>query len=133
MLSKRLKELRLEKDILQKDVAKKLNISTSAYGFYEQGKRTPDLTTLELLADYFNVSIDYLLGRTNDKSKFSPAETNTTDDIDIKNPDKLIDEFEVYFMDDEVSEEEKERILRAIQDHYWKSKDLHREKKNKEK
>ncbi|MDB1943713.1 helix-turn-helix transcriptional regulator [Clostridium tertium] len=64
MISNRLKELRQEKDLLQKDVATYLNISTSAYGFYEQGKRTPDSEMMKKLSEFFNVSLDYLLGKT---------------------------------------------------------------------
>lgn len=64
MISNRLKELRQEKDLLQKDIANYLNISTSAYGFYEQGKRTPDAEIMKKLSEFFNVSLDYLLGKT---------------------------------------------------------------------
>lgn len=67
MLSERLKILRQEKNVLQKDIANYLNISASAYGFYEQGKRTPDANIIKKLADYFNVSVDYLIGKTNIK------------------------------------------------------------------
>lgn len=67
MIGKKFKELREEKKLLQKDVAKYLNISTSAYGYYEQGKRNPDIETIKKLADFFDVSADYLLGRTNNK------------------------------------------------------------------
>lgn len=67
LISKRLRELREENHLLQKDVAKYLNITTSAYGYYEQGKRNPDIETVNKLADFFNVSTDYLLGRTNKK------------------------------------------------------------------
>jgi len=64
MLNKRLKQLRQNKNLLQKDVAAALKISTSSYGFYEQGARTPDNDMLNRMADFFNVSTDYLLGRT---------------------------------------------------------------------
>lgn len=63
-LQYRLKSLRQESGLLQKDIAEKLNITTSAYGYYEQGKRTPDSNTLDKLAGIFSVSTDYLLGRT---------------------------------------------------------------------
>lgn len=62
MFQDKLKELRTSKGLLQKDVAIFLGITTSAYGFYEQGKRDPDTATLIKIAQYFNVSIDYLLG-----------------------------------------------------------------------
>ena len=67
MLNNWLKSLRNEKGVLQKDVAEYLKISTSAYGFYEQGKRIPDVETLNKLSDYYNVSIDYLLGKSSIK------------------------------------------------------------------
>lgn len=60
----RLKELREEKDIKQSDLAKKFNISSSTIGMYEQNRRTPDFKLLSALADFFNVSVDYLLCRT---------------------------------------------------------------------
>jgi len=59
-----LKKLRTSRDLLQKDVANYLGITTSAYGFYEQGKRQPDPETISKLANFFNVTTDYLLGRT---------------------------------------------------------------------
>lgn len=65
MIGKRLRELRNEKNLLQKDVAKYLNITTSAYGYYEQDKRKPDPEMIKKLADFFNVSTDYLLNQRN--------------------------------------------------------------------
>ena len=64
MLSDRLKSLRKEVDLTQEDMAKKIGITKSAYGYYEQGKTIPDAYTLEKLADIFGVSTDYLLGKT---------------------------------------------------------------------
>lgn len=72
MLAKRLKELREEKGLFQKDIAKILQITTSAYGFYEQGKRSPDTLVIQRLADFFNVSVDYLLGRSNIRNAADP-------------------------------------------------------------
>lgn len=62
LLKDRLKELRLERDLLQKDIAQILNLTTSAYGYYEQGKRVPDSETIKILSNFYNVSSDYLLG-----------------------------------------------------------------------
>lgn len=59
---KRLKELREEKGLAQKEVADFLNIHVNSYGRYEQGTREADYNTLIKLSKYFNVSIDYLLG-----------------------------------------------------------------------
>jgi transcriptional regulator with XRE-family HTH domain len=64
LLGERLKSLREDKDLLQKDIAKAIGISDRTIGMYEQERREPDIETLKKLADYFDVSLDYLLGRT---------------------------------------------------------------------
>ena len=70
-----LKSLRTSHGLTQDELAKSLKISRSAIGMYEKGAREPDYETLELIADYFNVDTDYLLGRT-DKTTFIPASHN---------------------------------------------------------
>lgn len=64
MIGERLKELRIEKDLLQKDLAEKIGITQQSISFYESGRREPDNELLIKFANFFNVSIDYLLGRT---------------------------------------------------------------------
>ena len=61
-MNEKLKELRLEKGVTQKEVAKALNISKSAYANYEQGVREPSYQVLANICKYFNVTSDYLLG-----------------------------------------------------------------------
>lgn len=58
------KQLRLSSGLTQVEMAEKLGISRSTIGMYETGAREPDFDTLEKIADFFNVDIDYLLGRT---------------------------------------------------------------------
>jgi transcriptional regulator with XRE-family HTH domain len=60
----RLKELREDHDLGQKEIASLLNVSVSAASSYERGRNHPDFKGLCALADYFGVSTDYLLGRT---------------------------------------------------------------------
>lgn len=60
----RIKFLREEKGLYQKDLAKLLDVSIPAINYYENEKRTLDTETASMLADFFNVSIDYLLGKT---------------------------------------------------------------------
>ncbi|MFJ7663926.1 helix-turn-helix domain-containing protein [Lysinibacillus sp. NPDC097162] len=67
MLGVRLKYLRKSNNKTQQDIADILGITRPAYTAYEQGKRNPDYEILEKIADYYNVSIDYLLGRTDNK------------------------------------------------------------------
>lgn len=59
----RLRELRSEKELLQADIAKIINKSERTVGFYETGERDMGTETLSILADFFKVSIDYLLGK----------------------------------------------------------------------
>ncbi len=70
-----LKNLRIAENLTQDDLAKSLKISRSTIGMYENGSREPNHEMLEAIADFFNVDIDYLLGRTN-KTTFIP-ETHT--------------------------------------------------------
>lgn len=60
----RLRELRIEKGLLQSDIAKIINKSERTVGFYETGERDMGTETLSKLSDFFNVSIDYILGKT---------------------------------------------------------------------
>ena len=63
MLGKRLKRLRTENKMTQRNLAEVIGVTHVSISGYESGKRTPDTETLTKLADYFNVSTDYLLGR----------------------------------------------------------------------
>lgn len=67
IFQERLKELREQNNIKQEEMAKKLNISTSAYGYYEQGRNEPSLETIQAIAETFHVSTDYLLGLKDNK------------------------------------------------------------------
>ena len=64
----RLKELRRAKVISQLKLALDLNTNHNTISLYETGEREPGINELILIADYFNVSVDYLLERTNDST-----------------------------------------------------------------
>ena len=66
----RIKDLREDKDMLQKDVAELLNISQTNYSKYDLGKINIPINTLKKLALIFNTSIDYLLGLTNERKPY---------------------------------------------------------------
>ena len=63
----RLKEIRNKHKMNQNEVAKKLEITQGAYSNIERGARIPDAITLNKLADLFNCTIDYILGRTDNE------------------------------------------------------------------
>jgi transcriptional regulator with XRE-family HTH domain len=77
MFPHRLRELRLEKKRTQKEMAAFLDITRQGYGNYENGVTEPDQKTLNRLADYFEVSVDYLLGRAEE-----PQAQSLEDDFD---------------------------------------------------
>ncbi len=77
----RLRELRIEKGKTQAEIASAMQISRQVYANYENEINEPSLQMLRMLADYFGVQIDYLLGRSDDfgnitiKEKSSPSLT----------------------------------------------------------
>ncbi|WP_040740301.1 helix-turn-helix domain-containing protein [Paenibacillus lactis] len=83
----RLREIRNEHNLTQKQFAKMFQLSESAIGMYERDEREPSFKLTNEIADQFNVSTDYLLGRTD-----NPRPTDYGDDIDPKE----IAEFEVF-------------------------------------
>ncbi len=62
ILGKRLKELRLERGLTQKELSLALGLNAVTYLHYEKGQREPPLSVLADIAEYFDVSIDFLLG-----------------------------------------------------------------------
>ena len=78
----RLKELRKAKGLTQIEMSKDINFSQSAITAYENGKREPNFEALQKLAAYFNVSTDYLLGKTNTLNP-PVTKTDSTDLLDF--------------------------------------------------
>lgn len=66
ILAKRLKALREGRRIYQREMAEQLGLSFRGYQGYETNQTEPKLATLIAIADYYHVSIDYLVGRTDD-------------------------------------------------------------------
>jgi transcriptional regulator with XRE-family HTH domain len=75
MFNNRLKALREDNDLTQEELAKVFNITRSAIANYENAIREPDYSLLIKIADYFDVSLDYLLCRTNVKIPFHAINT----------------------------------------------------------
>ncbi len=98
-----LKDLRSEQGLTQKELSKKIGITASAIGFLENGQREPMASTLLAYANYFGVSIDYLMGREQDdngyyqnlpeKKKAPIAERTQLSEIQ----ENFINEFKEFF------------------------------------
>lgn len=63
-LFERLQELRTSRKLFKKDIAASCGLSLRAYQYYESGQREPTAGTLITIANYYDVSLDYLVGRT---------------------------------------------------------------------
>lgn len=70
MFSTQLKKLRKEKGLTQAELAEKFGLKPSILGMYENNRRMPEVKTLSAMADFFNVTTDYLLGKTNLREHF---------------------------------------------------------------
>ena len=70
MYQNRLRDLREDRDLKQKDLAQLLNIHQTTYSDYELGRLNIPVSTIHALADFYQVSTDYLLGRTSVKTPY---------------------------------------------------------------
>ena len=75
-MKNRLKEMREDRDILQSEISKKLNVSQVAYSYYEIGKRQIPLDILIKLAKIYNTSTDYILYLTDTKNPYPKSLIN---------------------------------------------------------
>lgn len=107
MNGRKLKNLREKKGLLQKELGDKLNISASTIGMYEQDRRDPDFETLKKIANFFNVTTDYLLDNTN----------NTDMDEELKEKEalkKLLQKTGFMAGDEDLTDEELERLIEFV-------------------
>lgn len=108
----RLKLLREEKSLSQPDIANFLGVSVPAYSYYENEKRDIPTEYLIKLADYFDVSIDYILGKTDTRDIIDSDKIriglSTKDYANItKEQQKQIEEFAKYVLKDNLKDDKK--------------------------
>lgn len=92
MFYPRLRDLKEDKDLKQSTVAKLINSSENQYGRYERGENDIPLEKALILAEYYNVSLDYIAGRTNDKRGLTRSELSEADTDILKKIHALSDE-----------------------------------------
>mgnify|MGYP001187637283 CR=1 FL=1 len=121
MFPNRLRELRINKKLTQQDMANHLGISRQGYAKYENDQSEPDYKTIKILASFFNVSADYLLGLTdvpNQEVKFSEHTekdifTDLKSIIEYLNTDQFT-HFNGVIMD-KLDEEDKKIIIATLE------------------
>lgn len=96
----RIRKLRKEKGYTMKQLGEAIGVAESTVSLYENGKREPDNETLKKLADIFNVSVDYLVERSNFRNALDEQLSN--------------EPFALYGEVHDLSDEEKEAVLNFI-------------------
>lgn len=103
----RLRKLRTDKNVTRKTLAEALGVSLEAISKWEIGRNYPNQEVLNSLADYFEVSVDYLLGRTDDPRPFPVEDMRSIDE-------KIKDEGFAYALYDgarDLTDKEKQELL----------------------
>lgn len=104
ILGKRIRYLREKYQLSQKQLATRVNLTNAQLSRYELGERKPDPEIIKDIADFFDVSTDYLLGR-----------TDNPDLIEEKNEESLLDpELGVFFKEIKNAPEDRQEQLRKI-------------------
>lgn len=103
-----IKHLRSNKGFSQRELAKILNVSPSTIAMYETGQRAPDTETIKIFADFFNVTTDYLLGRT---ANPKPLASNDGDEFRPTPEDELL----IFYKARDLSEESQKLIKEQIE------------------
>lgn len=113
----RLSELRERNSLTQKELAQLTNISRSRLSLYEINKREPDLATIRQLANFFNVTIDYLAGDTNiTSSSLSSKEKSPV------NLNKILNEPNLLWHGIPLSNEDKAKLKATLDIIFWNAK-----------
>ena len=99
-IGQRIKDLRNKRRITQTDLAKGVHVTQQTITAWESGRAVPNATTLESIANYFNVSSYYLLGRTN----------KPISDDQLSDNQKLV----AYSIDPDISDEERQDIIEMV-------------------
>lgn len=118
MFPQRLKELRENKKMTQKELGKTMNASYQTIGSWERGERQPSYETVSQLADFFGVTTDYLYGRTDIEKNPYKLSTKETKDIavEVQNMlDGMNTDAEINFYGEPMSDDDKELLAAALE------------------
>lgn len=102
--SERFKTLRKSRKLSQQELAERLNTSKSSVNMYERGEREPGLEMLENIADFFNVDMDYLLGKSQTVNKALSSKEKSTPQTERDVLKQRIIELLSQLTDDELKE-----------------------------
>ncbi|PWU66746.1 helix-turn-helix domain-containing protein [Gracilibacillus dipsosauri] len=109
----RLKRLRKERKLTQTELGNIINVTKVSISGYENGDRTPDTDNLRRLADFFGVTTDYLLGRSDDPN-LTEKEDNNKIMVNENELMNLIKDSQLKYKGRTLSKEEKEQVEQML-------------------
>lgn len=113
-----LSQLRKDRNLSQAELAKIFSVNQNTISRWEKGDRSPDPEQLKTIAQYFGVSVDYIIGNEEPKKKIPK---------DLK---KILDEEELALNGRLMTAEDKEKIKRIIEAAYWDAKEMNKHTKD---
>lgn len=111
ILSERLKALRNEAGKTQEEMSKLIGISRSTYAEYERGKNKPPIQKLQIIADYFGVTVDYLMGNSSSKPVKNIVDVSSTIEKIINH---LENDTTLTFDGKDITKESKEMLIDSL-------------------
>ncbi len=110
----RIATLRDKYELTQAELAEKLGISRAALSHYEKNRREPDVQILTKIADYFHVTVDYLIGRTNlPHTNLDMEVKQFVDDLELSD-EELLTKFTLTVDGRKLTEEEARRFIAFV-------------------
>lgn len=119
-LGSKIKLLRNERNMTQPDLATELGVTVRTVAYYENDERQPKKTTIIKLCKIFDVSTDYLLS---DNESFLIDAADKYGYRGKKKAESFINETALLFAGGELSEEDQDKVFKAITEIYWRSKE----------
>ncbi|NEW07142.1 helix-turn-helix transcriptional regulator [Paenibacillus sp. SYP-B3998] len=106
--------LREKHALTQEELANKLGISRAALSHYETSRREPDYDTINKVASFFKVSVDYLLGRTDNSDQFLDSDVRDfVDNLELSD-DKILEKFALTVDGSKLTAEEARRFIAFV-------------------
>ena len=144
--SERLKQLRAQRGLTQDTLSKQSGLTKSSIAMYETGKRKPKIEVLERLADFFNVDLDYLVGKSDRTTVIAPPAPQKSDGLperdrtanggpahasarEMHQLEKILAEPNLTYNGVVLGAEDIEKINRALELAFWDAKEKNKRKK----
>lgn len=110
----RISELREKHQLTQEELAKHLSISRASLSHYEKNRRVPDYEVVKKMADFFQVTVDYLIGRTDDPNPVVKDQVKLFENSLELSDEKILEKFSLMVDGRELTPEEAKRFIAFV-------------------